>query len=179
MAPTSVAATVELAAQILDLGKAPVNAKAGQSRVEPEALGQRYWQNGNMNCFCCCCWWWWWRWWCCLFLATFKGSGVQTLWLFIPSSFFQKQLFRKMGKTGNMGGNGGGTGEDGGKRKKWGKLGNHHRAGSPSGGFTTHLRLQGEKRALAAASSSSRHKIFFWDTVAQNRHVSSSKRPRS
>ena len=38
-------------AQTLDLGMACVNAKDGQSRVEPQALGGRYGQNRNVNCW--------------------------------------------------------------------------------------------------------------------------------
>ena len=44
------AASGELGAQTLDLGRACHNAKSGQRIVEPEALGQRFWQSGRVKC---------------------------------------------------------------------------------------------------------------------------------
>ena len=65
------------------------------------------------------------------------------------------------------------------------------RAGSPCGGFTTLLRVQGEERILAAASSklsssssssSSKEqaqKVLFWDTVAQKTGIQELKTTRA
>ena len=53
LAPSPWAATGELGAQTLDLGRPCVNAEDGQSRVEPEALGR---SNGKNVKEKCCCW---------------------------------------------------------------------------------------------------------------------------
>ena len=61
---------------------------------------------------------------------------------------------------------------------------NHRPCPFPGGHFTIHFRVQGEQCSLAAAAaskqaSSRRIKGLFGDTVAQNRHPSSSKQPQS
>ena len=69
--PTSCAAASEFGAQILDLGRAHVDAQHGESKVEPKTLQRSDGQNGKGGCQCCCCC-------CCVLLGSeFMERGVE------------------------------------------------------------------------------------------------------